>query len=455
MKAIVRVALAATACLGQAATAFAEPVVVPQRTPGGLGFRQVFMPDDTHQALNFAWRDGSAIALPGKEALADLGPALMMEGPKGSSQSAMLEKLKDLQASMGLRGTASFTAGHLSAPRARFAEAGEILARVLDDPALPQDKLARLQINRAVASRQASENAETLAQQLFDGLILEDGPYRRLLTGEPSMFAQVTRADIAAWRRDVLVRDGVVIVTAGPMGTAEAGRAIDRIFGGLPQSGKVPLRPAPVFRPSGKLVVVEKPAVQAAIVAGGLTGLTVTPDLARAEIAVSVFGGGFAGRLTKAIRERLGATYGVSVALQPVGADTRVLAIRSAVANDKSRDVLAAIRTEYSRYVAEGPTDVEIEPRKRIFINRAHEMLRRASATAAGLITAALHDFPDDFLTTYETRIRAYDIAAINADIRSKFPKPPLTIVIVAPSADGLEADCIIKSREEIAHCPR
>jgi len=117
--------------------------------------------------------------------------------------------------------------------------------------------------------------------------------------------------------------------------------------------------------------------------------------------------------------------------------------------------VLAAIRTEYSRYVAEGPTDVEIEPRKRIFINRAHEMLRRAPATAAGLITAALHDFPDDFLTTYETRIRAYDIAAINADIRSKFPKPPLTIVIVAPSADGLEADCIIKSREEIAHCPR
>ncbi len=430
MKAIVRVALAATACLGQAATAFAEPVVVPQRTPGGLGFRQVFMPDDTHQALNFAWRDGSAIALPGKEALADLGPALMMEGPKGSSQSAMLEKLKDLQASMGLRGTASFTAGHLSAPRARFAEAGEILARVLDDPALPQDKLARLQINR-------------------------DGPYRRLLTGEPSMFAQVTRADIAAWRRDVLVRDGVVIVTAGPMGAEEAGRAIDRIFGGLPQSGKVPLRPAPVFRPSGKLVVVEKPAVQTAIVAGGLTGLTVTPDLARAEIAVSVFGGGFAGRLTKAIRERLGATYGVSVALQPVGADTRVLAIRSAVANDKSRDVLAAIRTEYSRYVAEGPTDVEIEPRKRIFINRAHEMLRRAPATAAGLITAALHDFPDDFLTTYETRIRAYDIAAINADIRSKFPKPPLTIVIVAPSADGLEADCIIKSREEIAHCPR
>jgi zinc protease len=454
MKAIVRVALAA-ACLGQAVPAFAEPVVVAQRTPGGLGFRQVFMPDDTHQALNFAWRDGSAVALPGKEALADLGPALMMEGPEGSSQSAMLEQLSDLQASMGLRGTASFIGGHLSAPLARFAEAGEILARVLDDPALPQDKLARLQKNRAAASQQASETAETLAQRLFDGLLLEDGPYRRLLMGEPSMFAQVTRADIVAWRRAILVRDGIVIVTAGPMGADEIGRAIDRIFGGLPASGRVPARPAPVFRPSGQLVVVERSTVQTAVIAGGLTGLAVTPDLARAEIAVSVLGGGFTGRLMKAVRERLGATYGVSIALQPIDADTRVLAIRSAVANDKSREALAAIRGEYSRYIAEGPTELEIEPRKQIFINRANEMLRRAPATGAGLITAALHDFPDDFLMTYASRIRSYDGAAIKADIRANFPKPPLTIVIVTPSADGLEADCIIKAAAEIARCQR
>ena len=105
------------------------------------------------------------------------------------------------------------------------------------------------------------------------------------------------------------------------MGADEIGRAIDRIFGGLPPSGKVPARPAPVFRPSGQLVVVEKPTVQTAIIAGGLTGLAVTPDLARAEIAVSVLGGGFTGRLMKAVRERLGATYGVSIALQPIDAD--------------------------------------------------------------------------------------------------------------------------------------
>ena len=33
------------------------------------------------------------------------------------------------------------------------------------------------------------------------------------------------------------------------------------------------------------------------------------------------------------------------------------------------------------------------------------------------------------------------------------FPAPPLTIVMVAPSAEGLGADCVIKAAAEIARC--
>jgi zinc protease len=440
-------------CLGQAASALAQPVATPQTSPGGLSFRHVLMPEDTHQALVFAWKDGTAIALPGKEALAALAPALMMEGPKGSTRSAMLEDLRDLQAGIGMSAGANFAQGQLLAPAPKFAAAGGILARLLADPALPEDQLKEAQRNRALASQQAAQNAETQAQRLLARLALGEGPYLRLMTADPSIFERVTKADIEAWRRNVLVRDGLVIVAAGPLTVAEVGREIDRIFAGLPQSGNVPGVPMPVVRSSGKLVVLERPVVQTIISAGGPTGLVITPDFVRAELAIGVLSGGFSGRLLKAVRERLGATYGISASLQPIDAYTRGLLIHTPVANDKAKDALATIRSEYARFWAEGVTEDEIEPLKTVFITRNRDRLRRAPSVAGVLLGLSLQGFPADFLATYDARVRSYGRAAINEEIRAKFPAPPLTFVMVAPSAAGLGADCVIKAPEEIARC--
>ena len=65
----------------------------------------------------------------------------------------------------------------------------------------------------------------------------------------------------------------------------------------------------------------------------------------------------------------------------------------------------------------------------------------------------SLQGYPDDYLVTYAARVGAYDRAAVNEQIRSKFPRPPLTFVVVAPTAAGFEADCVIKAPEAIASC--
>jgi zinc protease len=436
------------------ASAQADPVVVTQqRTPSGLTFRHVHMPDDTHQAIGFAWKDGSAVSLPGKEALPGLATALMMEGPKGSTRSAMIEDLRDLQAAVGLSAGASFTLGALSAPRARFAAAGQIMARVLADPALPEDKLIEAQRNRATASQQGAQNAETLALWLFQRLIAGDGPYWRSLGADPAIYGRVTKADIEAWRRDVLVRDGLVLVAVGPMDATEIARELDRIFASLPESGQQPVLSKPVLHSSGKLVVLEKAVVQTAIAIGAPTTLTVTPDLARAELAVDVLSRGFSSRLMRAVRERLGAAYGISATLQQADAQSRTLVIRTPVANDKAKAALAAIRDEYALYVAEGATDDEVEPLKTVHITRHQERLQRSNTVATALLASTLNGFPDDYLATFAARVRSYTRAAVNDDIFTRLPKPPLTTVMVAPSAEGLDADCVIKALAEIARC--
>jgi zinc protease len=447
------VALAvAAALLAQGAASHAQ-TVTRQTTPAGAVFRHVHMPEDHFQSLLFAWRDGTATAIPGMEALASLGTALIMEGPRGLDRSAMVEELRDLQATATLGATVSVIQGNLTGPPQKFAAAARLFARALVDPALPADRLADMARNRAAVSRQADGNAETLAQRLLTRLVIADGPHRRSATADPAMFGRVTVADIEQWRRNILVRDGLVLVAVGPLDVAEAGREIDQLFAGLPQRGSALAPLKPVLRAPGKLVVLERPVVQSAIAAGGPASLAITPDLARTQLAVAALGGSPSARLWRAVRERLGAAYGISAGLQSVDLHTLALFIRTAVANDKAKDALAAIREEYARFVADGLTDGELDPLRVIFVRNQRERLRRAPALAANLLSLTLHDFPDDYLATYEQRIRGYGRSAVEVDARATFPREPLTTVLVTPSADGLAADCVIKSPEELARC--
>jgi zinc protease len=445
--------LAVAAALStHAATSHAQ-TVTRHTSPAGLAFRYMHMPEEHSQALAFAWKDGTAVALPGKEALPTLATALIMEGPRGLSRSAMIEDLRDLRATVNLGATVSVVQGNIVAPRERFAEAVRLFARTLADPALSADRFAEMVKSRAVASAQAAGNAEALAQRLLARLTIGDGAYRRHAADQPAMFERVTLDDIDRWRKNTLVRQGLILAAAGPMTPAEAADEIDRLFVALPQEGKAVASIKPTLRASGKLVVLERPVVQTVIAAGGPMALTVAPDLVRTQLAVAVLGGGPSGRLWRAVRERLGAAYGISTSLQAVDLDTRTLFIRTVVANDKAKGALAAIRDEYARFIAEGVAEEELAPLQRVFVTNHRDRLRRAQAVAGNLLTQALHDYPDDYLATYERRVGSYGRAAIDADVRTRFPKPPLTMVVVTPSSDGLVADCLIKSPEELARC--
>jgi len=153
------------------------------------------------------------------------------------------------------------------------------------------------------------------------------------------------------------------------------------------------------------------------------------------------------------VREKLGAAYGISAGLSAVDRDARLLAIRTVVANDKAKAALSAIREEYDRFLVEGLTDAELDPRKTLYLTGHRERVRQAPSVAASLLAGALYDYPDDYLATYEQRLRGYTRAEIETGMRTALPKPPLTAVLVAPSAEGMGADCVTKAPEEIARC--
>ena len=432
--------------------AVAQPALTEHRTPAGIAFRHASMPGDTHHALAFAWLDGDRPAAPGKESLASVGTRLLMEGSRTVNESERIERLKDLQASIGLSGGMHGVRGSLTAPKATFAEAAGLLADLLADPALPEKKLAQAKRNAMISWPQVQENAETLASHLYLRLTLGNGPSFGALTGNPAAQQAVEVADVDAWRRTVLGREPAAIISAGPVAAEDVAREIDRIFAGLP-AVRGAISPPPAVRAPGRLIVLERPVVQTAIVAGGPAGWTLDPDALQGTIAVRVLGSGFESRLTKAVRERLGAAYSIRAGLQQLHPKAFLMTINTVVDTAKAADVLAAIRSEYAHFRDQGVREAEIEPLKIRLITEGRDHVRRSPALTGRVRDLALGEFPADYLATYEARVRAVTADAVNEGIRTRLPAPPLTIVMVAPSAEGLAADCVIKTPEAIDTC--
>lgn len=430
----------------------AQPMPAEHVTPAGIRFQHIALPDDTHHALALGWIDGAAYAEPGKERLPHVSARLIMEGSRTLNESGRIERLKDLQSTLGLSADRSYTRALLVSPPGHFAEVAGVFTDMVRDPALPERKLLLARRNAQISWPQARENAETLAAQSFMRLLLGDGPMLKAALGDPAAETAIGVRDVEEWRQAVLGRQPAAIVSAGPLSPETIARELDKMFAGLgPASGTRPAKPD--LRALGKFIVLERPTVQTAIVAGGPTGWVTDTNSVVGGLAVRVLGGGFSSRLTKAVREGLGATYGIRASLQQLHPEAFVLNIASQVDSAKALATLAAVRREYARFRDAGAVDAEVEPLKTRLVTEMREQFRRSSGAAQSLRDIVLVGLPFAYAATFGERVQAISTSAVNAGIRERMPLPPLTIVAVAPSAEGLGADCVIKSPEEIAKC--
>ncbi len=257
-----------------------------------------------------------------------------------------------------------------------------------------------------------------------------------------------------AWRKAVLAKSNLTVVSAGPLPREAASALADRVFGDLPEDSREG-EPVPFTLPAAKArtIVIERPVEQSVIVAGGPVrwGSGGAEGAARA-MALSVLGGGNRSRLFVAVRERLGAAYGASAGISQIAGANGVLAMESSVANEKVGEALAAMRQEYATFREGGVKPDEIEPIKRRMANSFAETMRRPGSAAGAIRGALLNGLPPDSPDRQVGWIRRQNVESVNALIRERLPDA-LTVIVVTPKAEGLGADCVIGGLDELQRC--
>ncbi|MGL5138927.1 MAG: M16 family metallopeptidase, partial [Beijerinckiaceae bacterium] len=316
----------------------ATPVAEEVRTPAGIRLIHYPLPSETEQTFSWWWRDRHAIHDLDKAGLLTLAPGLLAYGGTARLDAGALEEeFKDIGVSLGLSRSRTATLGELSGPVENFADGARLLGEILSEPRLPVITLKRRQ--RAIIKGRAASrnNGEAVAREALTLSIIGASPLAKAINYEPSStVTDVTTADIDAWRKAVLARANLTLVSAGPLPRAEAERLADIAFAALPAESKI--KPYIPFEPrrTGKTVVITKDVAQSFLLMGApvVWSASAAQGVSR-SIAMQALGGSSSSRLFVAIRERLGAAYGASSSIGPLYRDHSIFSMQAAVAHDK------------------------------------------------------------------------------------------------------------------------
>ncbi len=424
------------------------------RSPAGLKFIYLDQGDEKSQTFAFAFKDGSSVQSANQDMVSSLGASLLGEGTQAIEAGELDENLKDLQGGYYFSTRAHHLSGVVSAPVEKFAPVGAFLKQAMETPRFNDANIKRIRQKAADSVKRGLENPDSIASRLFRTLHLHGSPYLSFVAGSqlPSVIA-VTKADIESWHKSVISRENLIIVAAGPMSESQAGEEIDRVFGALPEKSQISNRAnANVLAPA-KTVLLIKDVKQSIILAGGPISRTNINEGVARSIGVGVLSeGSGTSRLFVALREKLGATYGASANSKQIDGRTSLLQISASVATDKVQDVVATIRQEYSRLRTDGITAQELASIITARKTSIAYTMRRTNA-ASFILDNMLDGRPFDFANRYAEIVDATTVEQVNNAINDRLPRDPLSFVIIAPSANGIKADCIIKSESELPKC--
>ncbi len=204
----------------------------------------------------------------------------------------------------------------------------------------------------------------------------------------------------------------------------------------LPREGD--FEASPRFR-ERKLLVVDRPgSVQSEIRIGQPGAPRSTPHFFPLQIFNTVLGGAFTSRLMLNLRERKGFTYGIRSRFG-FRRCAGPFKISTAVATEVTADAVNEAFAEVAALVGEGPTPKEVE-RARDFIAGVFPLqLETTGQVAARIGELLVYGLPDDFFSTYRSRIRGVTPEA-SQEAGQAVLRPSEMVAVIVGDAERIRA---------------
>jgi zinc protease len=208
----------------------------------------------------------------------------------------------------------------------------------------------------------------------------------------------MTREDLREYVRRVFARDKLVITVVGDIDAETLGRALDHVFGALPQHS-VLAAVADVKPPLGPAREIIKMDVPQSVAQFGHRAFSRKDDdfMAAYILNYIIGGGGFSSRLMEEVREKRGLAYSVHSNLFPYQHGA-VFVGNVATQNERVSQSLEVIESELRRLAEEGPRAEELASAKSYLTGAYALRFESSSSIANQLLWIQIEDLGIDYI---------------------------------------------------------
>ncbi|MDH3638063.1 MAG: insulinase family protein [Gammaproteobacteria bacterium] len=387
--------------------AAAVPEIQHWRTENGARVYFVEAHEIPILQLSIAFDAGSARDPASRSGLAHLTSLMLDEGAGKLSSDAIANRLDSVGAEFGSnngRDMSVVDLRSLSDPKILDVAVG-VFAEIVANPKFPEDALGREKDRALVRLAQKKQSPQEVVQTEFYASLFSTHPYANPAEGDEAGVKALTRADLVAFHKRYFTGGNAVVAIVGDLTRRDAERIAATVVGGLPAGSAPPPLASVKALEKAKEKSIEFPSSQSHVLLGQ-TGITRgDPDYFPLYIGNYVLGGsGLVSRLSVEIREKRGLAYSVYSYFLPmrelgpylIGLQTR---------NDQVSLAVAVVQDTVERFVAEGPTEAELEAAKKNLTGGFPLKLDSTKKIAANILNIAFYGLPLDYLNTYTENI--------------------------------------------------
>ncbi|HEY7753354.1 MAG TPA: pitrilysin family protein [Steroidobacteraceae bacterium] len=376
--------------------------------------------------------------------LADVTAEMMKEGTATRSAPAIAEAAAGMGGSLNVGAGAEQATVGISVLSERAAEAVELVADVLRNPALPESELPRVIANFERGLAVARSDPQSQAGEALARLVYGDHPFGRALP-RPGQLAGYDIAAVRAFHERNFGARRTHVYVAGRYDRHALEAALRRGFGDW-REGAAPTVLPPAAADTLQLALIDTPGAPQSSIRIAVP----VPHPAHAlyfptTIMNSLLGGAFGSRITANIREDKGYSYSPDSSIS-ARRSTALWVLSAEVTTEHTADALAEIYREIDRLQREPPPAAELDAIKAYRSGLFVISNSSPNGVLGQLAFMDLHGLPPEFLTGWVASVRAVTPQQVS-EMAARFIVPSKMTVVVAGD--------LAKVREPVLRLPQ
>lgn len=371
-----------------------------------------------------------------KSGLATLTNALLREGTDKLDADAVAVAFEDKGAEFATSSQRDMAIASLRSlsDRDLLMPSVKLFAQLLSAPAFPETSLERERQRALIGLQQNAQSPGDQAGIAFYRSLYGNHPYALRPEGTQAGLKAIVRDDLLAFHRRYYAGSNAVLAIVGDVSLREARRIARHVLGGLPQGEHAPAIP-PVTDPDpgvrGKPQRISFPSSQSHILMGEAGMARNDPDYFPLYVGNHILGGsGLVSRLSDEIREKRGLSYSVYSYFVPMR-ERGPFSMGLQTRNKESERALRVMRDTLEKFVADGPTEKELESAKKNLTGGFPLRLDSNGKIADNLAMIGFYGLPLDYLNTFIGNVDAVTVEQVRDAFKRRIHPAHMVTVIV------------------------